>query len=215
MVDSTNTAESGIVSGQTINTANSDVSAKKWEAQGVTINITGIVSDFLSYAKSKEDVVFIEPNELDKIESNKINIINITGDPITIIDQLETKENIVLMINGENDPSKGSVIFKKGDYNNGTINHINHSLTVLATGTITFDTDIIQANGIYVANNIDLGSTNKGLKIKGNIITNSLTNERTWVDPLKPGFFMVFDPSHYLNLVGLLSEITYDWKQLQ
>ena len=87
----------------------------------------------------------------------------------------------------------------------------------MATGTITFPVAMSVANGVYIADSLDFGTTaNRGIKIIGNIIAqSSFTNARQWSDWKKPGLFLIFDPSHYIGMLDMLSTITYDWRQIQ
>jgi hypothetical protein len=86
---------------------------------------------------------------------------------------------------------------------------------------INFAAAVTQAKGIFIADNIDTGSTaNQGLKIIGNLIAqSSLTNNRQWTNLNRPALFIVQDPSKYnnfyLDLLPYLSTASYEWRQEQ
>ena len=106
----------------------------------------------------------------------------------------------------------------------GTFNPANSNI-VLAAKEIHFYTDagtpatgsIKDARGIFMAETIDTGIDNSnGLKITGNLISlnnNPLQNSRIAGTNQKPGVYVVGDPQLYLNLLGTLSNYSYDWTQ--
>ena len=193
--------DAGAVTAQTIYTGGAvDISEKKWKAEGLTIDVSEIVNSYREYVASKEETITI--TSIGEIQQHKVNIIN---GPVTISTEI-AQSPFVLIVNGD-------VTINKLEFNPD-----NNPQAILATGNITFADTVQEANGLFIAQEVvNLGSSvTQGIKIKGNIIANSLVNKRRWTDnPLKPGFFMVFDPSHYMELIDLLSKTTYDWKQLQ
>jgi len=92
----------------------------------------------------------------------------------------------------------------------------NAALAILAQ-IISFTTSVNYAEGIFIAQTVNTGSTiNQGLKIKGNLVTQStLNNTRSWSDNNKPSLFIIFDVNQYLNLFPYLSTVSYQWNQIQ
>jgi hypothetical protein len=100
------------------------------------------------------------------------------------------------------------------------------ALTTGNTGSIHFLSSTTEADGIFIADTIDTGdppftTTNNnpnptGLKIKGNILTNSLVTNRS-LPPMndRPALYIVYDPSQLINLLPFFSTSTYEWKQVQ
>lgn len=90
------------------------------------------------------------------------------------------------------------------------------SVAVIAP-TINFNAGITEANGIFIANNINTGTNvSQGLKMIGNLVAQtSFTNGREWADLNKPSLFVKFDPTHYVKLLPYLSTANYEWRQIQ
>lgn len=76
--------------------------------------------------------------------------------------------------------------------------------------------DLKEARGVFIADNIDVGSSiNIGLKITGNIISLSgpMANTRKQADYRIPSVFIVFDPLIYIDTIGVFGSKTYNWTE--
>lgn len=100
----------------------------------------------------------------------------------------------------------------------GVFNDNNASITIIAQ-KINFDSNVKEANGIFIADTINTGiNTSQGLKINGNIIaTSSLVFEREWSPDqnTQPSLYVVNNPKMYLDLLPYLSTSIYESQQLQ
>jgi len=105
--------------------------------------------------------------------------------------------------------------------------------TIIVAPTIRFGNDLQVAQGVFIADTLYLTTTQDNpstpedredvsttpLKIKGNLVitnrldTGFLTRQRN-VDTDKPSLFVIFDPSHYANMLNLFSTSTYKWVEL-
>lgn len=92
------------------------------------------------------------------------------------------------------------------------INFFNSSGNPEDSGLIT------EANGLFVANAISAGkSTNKGLKITGNVnLLGTIIDmsERKNSSSQRPALFVVFNPKIMLDLLPLISNSIYEWKEI-
>ena len=155
---------------------------------------------FLSYVKSKKEYQTI--TNLADLADNKINLWQ--GD-LTINNQANfNNKKVVLIVTGT------------ATLDMPNFQPAQAALAILAQ-TINFTSSVKYAEGIFIAQTIDTGSTsNQGLKIKGNLIAlTTLTNGRAWADNSQPSVFVVFDPVQYINLLPYLSTAYYDWRQIQ
>jgi hypothetical protein len=196
----------GLVSASSIELNGDLSSTKRWQATMVkTVSMTP--SNFLNYIKSRKEFnTLTDINEITTEDYDK-QVLVLTG-PITIDDtnkSIFNSRSLVLVING-------NLIF-----NPTTFNPTSGFIAFLTTGTITFANSTTEVRGIFVAPNIDLGTTaDQGIKIIGNLaaLTN-LTNNRKWAITSKPSVFVVFDQSYYINLFPYLSTASYQWNQTQ
>jgi hypothetical protein len=119
----------------------------------------------------------------------------------------------------------------------------NKSVLIAVTGNIHINTDIIPTGGtvgfssanIYInesvsevralltADSVSLVSSGFAstsavpLKVVGSITSGTVVNtaKRIRPDAFKPSFFLVTDPDLYVILLPYISNVKYDWKQLQ
>jgi len=195
------------------------VSVKKWVNS--TYHASGVnTASFVNYIKSKKDYNLITDGDLNKIQANKVNIF--TSD-VTIANATDASKiyggtNTPIMIILEN----ANISINIGNAAvPGAFNPGKSSLVIIAAsegsgGKITFTSGTSEANGIFIADTIDTSSTtNQGLSIEGNLITNSLTNGRKWTDNRRPSLYVVHSPQMYIDLFSFLSKPTYEWTQLQ
>ena len=159
-------------------------------------------SAFLSYVKSRK-------------QYTKISALNqITDDGIYVWDEAVAFPNIT---NATSIPDYNFVLIS-------TVRPIRILKTnftptksvAIVANSITFDGTTQTANGIFIAQTIDTGSNvTQGLKVKGNLIAQSFTNDRSWSDTSRPSVFIIFDQTQYINLLPYLSIASYDWRQIQ
>lgn len=100
------------------------------------------------------------------------------------------------------------VVIAHGAVNINTTNSFNPSKSIaIVAPIINFAPQTTDAKGIFIANNIDTGSTtNQGLKINGNLIAQDTFNlKRRWSNLNRPTIFVVFKPEIYLDLLPYLS----------
>ena len=196
----------GVVSANSINLNGAQPSSKNWQA--TTTKTTSMSpSDFLGYVKSRKEFETID--NVGQIETNDYNnaILISTGD-LTVDDSNKTNfnnRNLVVVVNGNLNIDAAAFI------------PTNASVAFIVTGTITFSNTTTQANGIFVAPTINLGTTsNQGIKIIGNLSAlGNLTSQRKWSTASKPSVFIVFDQNQYISLLPLLSIANYNWQQLR
>lgn len=121
--------------------------------------------------------------------------------------------------NKTNFDNRNLVIIVEGNLNIEAITFTptNSSVAFIVTGTITFSNTTTQANGIFVAPTINLGTTaDQGIKIVGNLAAlGNLITGRKWSTTSKPAVFIVFDQNQYASLLPLLSIASYNWQQLR
>jgi hypothetical protein len=173
---------------------------------------------YLDYVRSRKEYKNI--NNLSEIDADKINVI---GANQTINVALPDVSPFVLVVTS-NGSDLGTVNI---DIENFTIVSGNGSMAIIAD-TINFCsgtdspvagclTTVKEANGIFIANNINTGQTaDQGLKIKGNLISRSgFTNNRRWTNLYMPSLFIVRDIQMYMDLLPYISTVTYNWRQLQ
>ncbi|MCX7881576.1 MAG: hypothetical protein N2482_03675, partial [Patescibacteria group bacterium] len=114
---------------------------------------------------------------------------------------------------------KNLVIMSSSDINisvNSSFLPSGASLAFVSGGSINFSANVTQAKGIYIAQSINTGSSNQGLKIIGNIIAqNNFINNRQLANSARPSVFIVFDQNQYLSLLPYISTTIYEWRQEQ
>ena len=188
-----------LITASSINTGTADVSVKNWKAD-YTQTTAFTPYSFTQYVKSRKEYQTI--TNLADLADNKINLWQ--GD-LTINNQANfNNKKVVLIVTGT------------ATLDMPNFQPANAALAILAQ-TINFTAPVKYAEGIFIAQTIDTGSTSdQGLKIKGNLIAQStLNNSRSWIDNSKPSLFIIFDPTQYINLLPYLSTVSYQWNQIQ
>jgi len=167
-------------------------------------------SGFLNYVKSRKEHVSKNVSDIENnnLEANKINFI--AGDV-----NIDTPSKEAAIVN-----KAPLVIIVTGNIAinlNNKFNSAEKSVALISTGEISFSSQITEANGLFIAQTVNTGSTtNQGLKIKGNLIAqSSFTNGRSWADTSRPSVFVVFDQQQYIDLLPYLSTASYEWNQTQ
>lgn len=198
----------GVVTANSINLNGAQPSSKNWQA--TTTKTTSMSpSDFLGYVRSRKDFNAIESiNEIASQNYNNQILVAEGGATVGINDANKTdfdNRNLVLVVEGDL------------NIDTTTFTPANASVAFIVTGTITFSNTTTQANGIFVAQTINLGTTtNQGIKIVGNLSAlGNLITGRKWSTTSKPAVFIVFDQNQYTSLLPLLSITNYHWQQLR
>jgi len=206
LLDNSAGSTPGVATGQNISIGGATVSSKNWKVAGKSYSPQFTVQKFVDYVKERKKDMVVEITQINQAQPNKINILS--GDVTLTNGQLSSKRPLVLIVQG-NVALSGA--------GGADINSSNQQQIIMSTGKIDFNTSVRTANGLYIADSLDFGTTaNQGIKVIGNVISQgSFINERQWSNGKRPGLFIVFDPSHYLGLLDIFSTITYDWRQIQ
>ncbi|HLD26865.1 MAG TPA: hypothetical protein VJB63_02840, partial [Patescibacteria group bacterium] len=204
----TTTLGSGIFYGS-LNIGSAEFSFKNWK-KSFQSSFKFTPAILLELIKSRKKYITKNAVPVDFNEGD-IYIINATS-TVTIQDNQVNQEKKIIIVNGADlklTPNGSSTTF----------NSPNKSLLFMSTGTVRFDAQIEEANGIFMGNNIDLGTTDDAeLKIKGNLIsvnpvnTNPLSRKR--FDNQRPSLFVIFDAKPYIDLLPYLSTTSYQWNEL-
>jgi hypothetical protein len=149
---------------------------------------------------------------ISQIEANKINIFTGT---LTINSALPNGPYVLFVIGNINLNTFGAAPFR--------FNPTSQSIAIISTGTIFIHQNYSEANGIFIANTVQLTTSGDvtpnlpPLKINGNLISINAVNDliRLSPDQRMPSLFVVFKPQMYLDLLPLLSTITHEGRQLQ
>lgn len=197
----------GITSASSIDLGTATTSSNDWKSASYSKQTILSASTYLEYVKSRKTYQTIR--DLNSINADGIYVWDSSGNnPIPSFTSVPAKFdqfNVVLIVSGSSTP----VTIDVASFTPAK------SIAILAT-TINFTTTTTRADGIFIADTIDTGSINTGLKINGNLIVNTtFTNGRTWPTAGKPSLFIVFKPKPYLDLLQYLSVDKYDWRQLQ
>lgn len=170
---------------------------------------------FIQYARSRKNVETItNPATMDEDgiyyhSGTSVTLDNLSG--------LPNGSNAVLMING-------TVTFSTNAFNDNVANPSRPRMNfAVIANKIIFPDSMTKANGIFIANTIDLsqsqtGTINTPLKIYGNLVSRtSSLNIRTQnsSNNMKPSIFVVVDYNAYAKLLPYLSIANYDRKEIE
>lgn len=195
----------GLVTAPSLNIGTAQISSRGWLITGYQLQQSLTLSAFIDYIRSRKQYQTI--SSLNNLTENKINFYQ--GD-LTINNSNQSSFNnkkVVLIVLGtvSLEASSSPPTFEP-----------NNAATAILAYTIKFGDNLQSAKGVFIAQNIITGSnSNQGLKITGNLVTQSLDNQRRWNDNSKPSVFIIFDPKIYLDLLPYLSISKYDWRQSQ
>ncbi|MCS7093518.1 MAG: hypothetical protein NZL96_03820 [Patescibacteria group bacterium] len=197
----------GIVSAREINLGDGESSRNRWRTTLASNEITFSLESFRSYFIGKD---YKRLNNLSELNNNPINKKIILFDSSIQIN--ETNKNYF--------QNKTLVIFVNGNIDinvNGPFSPPGSNLALISTETISVAPSTTEINSILISRNFQSGSTeNQGLKIRGNlVIYNVFNNQRKQLQAtnLKPSIFIIFDEKKYLELLPLLTIISYSWSQ--
>ncbi|OGK19454.1 hypothetical protein A3G67_00645 [Candidatus Roizmanbacteria bacterium RIFCSPLOWO2_12_FULL_40_12] len=192
----------GAATARALNIGTADPSSKGWKADYQKLGVLNPAT-FLEYVKARKE--FKEIDNLSELETGKIHVW--TGGDLTIEDASKFDNIKGVLI------STGTVNITK-DFKPSSA-----SVAIIAN-SITFAGDpepVEEAEGLFVAETINTGETAaQGLKITGNLVAASgLTNNRTWGSNSRPGIFIIFNPTLYMELLPYVSVSKYEYQQTQ
>ena len=190
--------------GQTFNPSNKD-----WlNSNNYTYAAPFTPATFLAYIKSRKEYRTV--TDLGGLTSGTYLY---DGPPLTIDNTKESQVTsaapVVLAFTGDVTINSGDNIFGNSA--------APQSVVILSGGTINIAPNMQELYGLFIANQINFGSSATPLKIVGNVISQNPANPttRTRADLTRPSVFIVVRPGMYLNLLPYFSTATYEWKQLQ
>ncbi len=184
---------------------NGTSSQKGWASESYSPSTPLDYSRFTDYMRSRKEYQTI--TNIYQLTGTKLNVY--TGD--MIIDDTNkgifNTAHIVLLVNGtvsfnttEFKPAKNTAIIAK------RINFYSGS------------TFVTEADGIFVGDTIDLGTSTDPLKIVGNLSSTGDpidSTKRARVNKQQPSLFIVFKPDGFMTMLEQLSTRAYSWKQIQ
>jgi len=191
-----------VLNASNLNIGSAEYSFFKWQVGSYTFSPDKFTpANFYEYIKARKE--FIPINNVSLI--NKDGIYVWTGIDNPTLTTLPDHK-IVLFFDGS--VTIGGTVFNPDPAS---------PVAIIATGTLYFNPTVTSAQGIFIANNIDTGTTaNQGLKIKGNLVAQSnFANDRDWAVNTKPALFVVFDAETYVDLLPYLSIDKYETKAKQ
>ena len=166
---------------------------------------------YLSYVRSRKKYHSI--TNLNSLESENIYLYN-NGD-LTLDhlkeNNLTAKAPLLLIVTGGNVTIDDTIDFTFGDSASPA------SVAIVTDGSLNIGPNMKELNGLFVANQVDFGSSATELKIVGNIISTKEADptSRNRADNSKPSVFIVFKPNMYLNLLPYFSTAAYEWRLLR
>ena len=177
-------------------------STKGWQNTNYPFSAEALINNFYDYIKARKTY---EVTTIDSVITNKVNVIKTS--PLSIdADTLTGKTPIILVVRKADDSDYGDLtITADSDYSNA----------VFLAKTITFEEGVKSVSGIFIANSIVIKENNDGLKIVGNLISNTAVTIPDRDDTSKPSLFVVVDPDQYISLLPLISTSKYDFQQTQ
>lgn len=180
-------------------------SQPNWHQANYSSFNTSLISDFYEYAKARKDIKQIYA--VNDINSDGVYFIQTNG---LTLSSIPSGRNFVLIVRNSNNLDYGNITINTDNFNSS-----NDKSVAFIANSITFDSSVQYANGIFIAtNSITYQSTN-GLKIKGNLISTSPISLQSLSDNSQPSLFIVFSAKMYLDLLPYLSTSTYDYQQIQ
>ena len=204
LVDYSGVPYPGVVSStSTINTSTTGIiSAKDWKISNYSNQKPFFVSEYLDYIKSRKTYVTV--SNLRYLQTGQINFYSgseLIISNASLANYILNKAPLVLIIQGRVEINHGEA---------QKFNNDRKTIAILATDEIEIDGALVEANGIFISNRVNL-ETGGQLKINGNVISRARTDN----DNSRPSFFVNFLPSMYLDLLPFFSISSYEWKQLQ
>ena len=184
---------------------NGTSSQKGWSSETYSPSTPLDYSRFTDYMRSRKEYQTI--TALNELTGAKMNVY--TGD-LTIDDTNKGSfdtANTVLLVSGtvsfnttEFKPAKNTAIIAK---------RIN-----FYTGSVF----VTEADGVFIGDTIDLGTSTDPLKIVGNLSSTGDpidTTKRARTNKQQPSLFIIFKPDAFITMLEQLSTRAYSWKQTQ
>ena len=184
------------------------VSTKMWLNSGsYAYNTTLTPSSFISYVRSRKENRTI--TGFSGLAADNIYVYNgnLTVDELTA-GQITNAAPILLIVTG-------------GDITLNTTSNVfgvsGNSVALVTDGTLNIAPSMTELNGIFIANQVNFGTSATPLKIVGNVIseTAAVPQTRDRTDGTRPSVFIVVRADMYLDLLPYFSTASYEWKQLQ
>lgn len=201
--------QAGVVSAGSITLSDSapypNTSTNDWKITSYNPSSGFSIADFVSYVKSRKEYKKIDT--LDDLESEALNMID--GTPSSPVKQSHVARGpFVLIVNGDLTLDTTPHNFNP----NG-----NQNVAFIVTGTLHIPSVVDEINGLFIANNVDLGTSTTKLKVIGNLISQTpiAITRSNGVDNFAPALFVKFESKYYTALLPYLSTATYEWRQLQ
>lgn len=174
-------------------------SANNWYTTNYSANTDISYSKYIDYIKARKSYTKI--TDLTEIEGDGIYSIST---PVTLTAAQFDGKKVVLVVEGA-----------AATFSGATFIPANGSLALVAKDII-IDPTVTEIDAILVGQTVSTGEAPVGLKIKGNLISESAVDvKRTQTNARKPSLFVVFNPKTYLDVLPYLSTSTYDWRQIQ
>ena len=198
--------QGGIVSAGSITLSDSapypKTSTNDWKITSYNPSAGFSIANFVSYVKSRKEykkitnlATELKPDALYITEGNK-----------TVSNPDAANGPYVLIVDG-------NLTLNSSPFNPSGAKNI----AFIVTGTLTIPPGMSELNGLFIANNVDLGTSSTKLKVNGNLISQtpiSITRSNG-VGNFAPALFIKFDSKYYTALLPYLTTATYEWRQLQ
>jgi hypothetical protein len=190
--------------------SNDGVSAPGWTSSGYNAAARNTsASRITDYVKSRKDYITIPSLSDTQFTSKSTGIFLVQGN-LTLDNSAVLNGKQVIII------STGSITI------NADIKPTGAAVAIVAP-TIYIRETVGEVRGLLVGNSISLvsqgfsGTSKTPLKIVGNLSSGSpiVMSSRVRDDSFRPSFFVVQDSSMITQLLPLISQTKYDWKQLQ
>ncbi len=200
--------ESGLISSSTSlpSSSQAPLSSKSpddWKIESYPYSKTYTFDTFYSY---------IQARKLYKIITNLSEINTETGYNIFFYDATASPLSLSTI------PTRDVVLLVRGnvDIPDNIDLAVGNGFALISSGTITVGNDVSLIEGVYSSALFDTGiNETLGLKIKGNLATDSLSNQRSQSNNSKPSLLIVHDPAIFVELLPYLSTAGYQWSQVQ
>lgn len=204
--------ESGVFTGQELETGTADISTKGWVKEDYTSRYYDGRDLFFSYTKARreairiasvseisQDGVYLLVDQADTLQSFVLDAGSAAFfgeyDVVLYVDALTVSVDVFDPVSGGGDPAS----------------------TLFFANSIDFASTASYVRGIFVTQTASIVEKNppdtQGLKIVGNfVVYEDFLNARVMSDNSYPSLFVVFDPTLYVNLLPWISTQQYEWR---
>jgi len=176
----------------------------EWKNPNYSFSSLSLVASFYDYVRARKTY---EIASVGDVSENKIYVIKSDSLDLTNSTFPAASAPFILIIRNVADTDYGNLVIKEN------ITSDNSGVVILAKN-IAFEPVVTSVYGLFIADSVDIQGTTNGLKVVGNLISNTdvAIPERT--DLSKPSLFVVVDPGQYISLLPL-SVSKYDFRQTQ